>query len=65
LWVRIGTDEEYRKSVRKKLKMQIRVLLGENIQVLTKFKGVTCEKYEGNVLPKLLETIVKYKDSIA
>jgi len=65
LWVRIGLDEGFKRSARKKMKMQIRLLLGENIQVLSKFKGVTCEKYKQTVLPKLLKIIISHKDSIA
>ena len=65
LWVRLGTDEGFKKSQRKKMKMSVKFLIGENIQILSKFQGVTCKKYKKKVLPQIVDIISQYKDSIA
>ena len=53
----MGTDEGYKKSLRKKMKMSVKFLIGENLQILSKLSGVTCEKYKEKVLPEVVDIV--------
>ena len=57
LWVRMGTDEGFKKPVRKKMRMSVKFLIGENLQVLSKLQGVSLEKYRDLVLPGVIEIV--------
>eukprot|EP00697_Spironema_sp_BW2_P014544 gnl/Spiro4/4992_TR2492_c0_g1_i1.p1 gnl/Spiro4/4992_TR2492_c0_g1~~gnl/Spiro4/4992_TR2492_c0_g1_i1.p1 ORF type:complete len:448 (+),score=117.23 gnl/Spiro4/4992_TR2492_c0_g1_i1:150-1346(+) len=66
LWVRMqnqgpGKDRENREKERQELC----VLVGYNLVRLSQMEGVDIEKYRKDVLPKLMEQVVAYKDTIA
>mmetsp|Transcript_83935 Transcript_83935/g.115915 ORF Transcript_83935/g.115915 Transcript_83935/m.115915 type:complete len:115 (-) Transcript_83935:756-1100(-) len=66
LWVRLqhlssNKDKEQRESERN----QLRITVGENVIRLSQLEGLTFDIYKETVLPKILETIVICKDTMA
>lgn len=66
LWVRLqhlssNKDKEQREAERN----QLRITVGENVIRLSQLEGLTFDIYKATVLPKLLETIVICKDTMA
>jgi len=64
LWIRLGGGKS-EKSKREKERVDLKVLVGENITRLSSLDGVNLEVYKATVLPKLIELIVGSKDFIS
>ena len=47
-----------------KERSELRDLVGKNLHVLSKIKGVDLEMYRDIVLPRVLEQVVNYKDEL-
>lgn len=63
LWIRMQGSKE--KSRRERERMDLKVVIGENVTRLSNLEGVNLDLYRKNVLPKLLELIIQCKDSIS
>lgn len=64
LWIRLGGGKS-EKSKREKERIDLKVLVGENITRLSSLDGVNLDVYKITVLPKLIELIVSNKDYIS
>lgn len=70
LWIRMqhqkaGAAATKDKSTREKERQDLRILVGTSLVRLSQMDGVTLAVYSTRVLPKVLETIVSCKDTIA
>lgn len=63
LWIRMQGSKE--KSKRERERLDLKVVIGENVTRLSNLEGVTLESYKERVLPKLLELVVASKDAIS
>ena len=53
------------KTKRERERLDLKVVIGENVTRLSNLEGVTLDNYKTKVLPKLLDLIVQSKDSIS
>ena len=64
LWIRLsGGNKE--KPRREKERLDLKVVVGENLHRLSSLDGVNMDIYKGTVLPKILDLVVNSKDHIA
>ena len=55
LWIRMQGSKE--KTRRERERMDLKVVIGENVTRLSHLEGVTLENYKTKVLPKFLELV--------
>ena len=66
LWVRMQHQGPVReREAREKERLELRILVGTNLMLLSKLDGVTLDVYRSTVLPTVLEQVVNCKDAIA
>ncbi|CAK4082250.1 unnamed protein product [Aphanomyces euteiches] len=66
LWIRMQHQTNIKdKSQREKERQELKILVGTSLVRLSQHDGVTSALYKGEVLPKLLDIVVKAKDKIA
>jgi len=66
LWVRIQNQGPTKdKTKREKERHDLRVLVGANLVRLSQLEGMTAEFYQNLALPKVLEEIIKVKDTMS
>lgn len=53
------------KNAREKERIDLKMIIGENIVRLSDLEGVNVEVYKENVLPKLLEIVLNSKDHVS
>lgn len=64
LWIRMSTGKS-EKSRKEKERIDLKILVGENLHRLSSLEGVNLEAYKETVLPKLIELITANKDYIS
>jgi len=66
LWIRLSAntvgDE---KILRDKERLDLKILIGENINRLSSLEGLSLELYQSKILPKLTEILLENRDSIS
>ena len=66
LWIRLSAntmgDE---KILRDKERLDLKILIGENINRLSSLEGLSLELYKNKILPKLTEILLENRDSIS
>ena len=62
LWIRIKSIRQFKKSVREKQRMDLKVTVGENVVRLSRMEGVNLEMYQTTLLPALIKLVRKTKD---
>jgi len=66
LWIRLSMntvgDE---KTLREKERLDLKILIGENINRLSSLEGLSLDLYKQKILPKLIEIILETKDSLS
>ena len=66
LWVRMQHQGHTReRDKRERERLELKILVGTNLSILSHLDGVTQEKYIKSVLPSLLEQVVSCRDPIA
>jgi vacuolar protein sorting-associated protein 35 len=55
LWIRMQGSKE--KTKRERERLELKVVIGENVTRLSNLEGVTLDNYKEKVLPKLLELV--------
>ncbi|CAG0880651.1 unnamed protein product [Darwinula stevensoni] len=66
LWVRMQHQGHTReKEKREKERLELKILVGTNLSVLSQLEGVTLDRFKTVVLPAILEQVVSCKDAIA
>ncbi|CAK4716861.1 unnamed protein product [Aphanomyces euteiches] len=66
LWIRMQHQTNIKdKSQREKERQELKILVGTSLVRLSQHDGVTSALYKDEVLPKLLDIVVKAKDKIA
>lgn len=53
------------KSKRERERLDLKVVIGENVTRLSNLEGVTLDTYKTKVLPKLMDLVVSSKDPIS
>eukprot|EP00116_Pleurobrachia_bachei_P001427 sb/3461689/ len=66
LWVRMQHQGHTRdRAKREQERLELKLLVGTNLERLSRLEGVTVERYEKQILPAVLKQLVNCKDSIA
>lgn len=66
LWIRLSTGSiGIEKLAKEKERNELRVLVGENIVRLASLTGLTLEKYQNEILPKIINIIIESKDQLS
>ena len=66
LWIRISSQApELEKKKKEKERESLKPLISETINRLSSLEGLTMELYENEVLPKLIEIIFMYNDTLS
>ena len=66
LWIRLSANVTgNEKVVREKERVELRILVGENIVRLSSLDGLKLDMYRTDILPKLIKIILNSKDSLS
>ncbi|KAL5248608.1 hypothetical protein ACHWQZ_G017700 [Mnemiopsis leidyi] len=66
LWVRMQHQGHSRdRTKREQERLELKILVGTNLERLSRLEGVTVSKYQNHVLPAILKQLINCKDSIA
>jgi vacuolar protein sorting-associated protein 35 len=66
LWVRMQHQGHSKdKDRREKERLELKILVGTNLSVLSQLDGINIDRYKQQVLPAILEQVVSCRDYIA
>ena len=66
LWIRLSTGTIGNERIlREKERNELRILVGENIVRLSSMDGLSLERYQNQILPKIVEILLESKDQLS